>query len=186
MNAAAASGQPSVNIKPKPLPSQKTLLKLFKYDPETGHLFWRVKPCRRDPAGIKAGWPDKHGALLVNMNYLSYYVHRIIWKMLHNEEPPMIDHKDGQPGNNREDNLRAANDHLNQRNRKLLKRIKSASSKGVYKPRNKCYWVAQIKKNKVHCYIGSFSSEEEAHAAYLAKARELFGEFANDGYGPCL
>jgi HNH endonuclease len=174
------------SVKPKSLPAQGVLLNWFRYEPYTGKLFWRIKPSRRHEAGMEAGWADRNGALMVNFDYSHYYIHRIIWKMLHNEEPPMIDHKDGQPWNNREDNLRAANDNLNQRNRKLLKRPKSVAFKGVYKPRNRNFWIAQIKKNGVHHYLGSFASAEEAHAAYLIKARELFGEFANDGHGPCL
>jgi hypothetical protein len=39
-------------------------------------------------------------------------------------------------------------------------------------------WRARITKGGRRYSLGNYETAEEAHAAYIAKARELFGEFA--------
>lgn len=48
--------------------------------------------------------------------------------------------------------------------------------KGVRKKRNK--WESFLYSKGKGYYLGTFNSPEEASAAYLAKAREIYGEFA--------
>lgn len=106
----------------KPLPSQEELNNLFKYDPGTGILIWKI---RRTGKGTNAArlinYPAGHkwsadGRLKVDIGARSYFVHRIIWKMVHGTEPEEIDHIDWNPGNNRLENLRAATRSINRRN----------------------------------------------------------------------
>lgn len=54
--------------------------------------------------------------------------------------------------------------------------------KGIYwhKPNKK--WIARIKLNQKHYYLGSFVNEVEAAKAYDEKAKELFGEFARTNF----
>jgi AP2-like factor, euAP2 lineage len=49
---------------------------------------------------------------------------------------------------------------------------------GVSRCKGKGKWLAQITCNKIDYYIGSFSKELEAAAAYNKKAVELYGENA--------
>lgn len=44
-------------------------------------------------------------------------------------------------------------------------------------------WLAQIGHNRVNHHLGYFDTEQEAHAAYCAKAIEFYGLFANGGAG---
>ncbi len=107
----------------------------------------------------------------------SEYIHRIILsriigRSLNTDE--MADHIDGNPLNNRRDNLRVANRVQNAANSR--RRINNKSGfKGVRQRKDR--WHATINGR----FIGSFLTPEEAHAAYCAAAREKYGEFANFG-----
>jgi len=39
-------------------------------------------------------------------------------------------------------------------------------------------WIARIRKDSRDYFLGRFATAEEAHEAYVAAARLLFGEFA--------
>lgn len=86
-----------------------------------------------------------------------------------------IDHANGEPGDNRWNNLRQASVSQNMANKNV--RIDSRSKfKGVRKNCHK--WESRIKVNGRETYLGNFSSPEEAHAAYVGASRILYGDFA--------
>jgi hypothetical protein len=86
-----------------------------------------------------------------------------------------VDHKDGDPCNNRRSNLRIATSSDNGANRK---RTWAASGyKGVYSHGDR--WRAQITKDQRRRHLGLFNTPEEAARAYNSAAGELFGEFAH-------
>jgi hypothetical protein len=93
--------------------------------------------------------------------------------------PAYVDHADGDPSNDRWLNLREATPARNTAN---MKRHKDNTSgwKGVRSissdsgPR----WLASIGVNRKRLHLGTFLTCEEAQAAYMAKAREVFKEFA--------
>lgn len=77
---------------------------LLRYD--NGQLFWRkCKPGRQ--ISKPAGHADRHGYRRIMLDYKMYLAHRIIW-LLHYKEWPkgFIDHIDGNPRNNKLENLR--------------------------------------------------------------------------------
>lgn len=89
---------------------------------------------------------------------------------------PMVDHEDGDGLNNRWGNLRQSTQSQNTSNSRLSK-ANTSGFKGVVLEKGK--WRAKVTKNYVtHHVHGYFATAEEAHAAYLRKAKELFGEFA--------
>ena len=88
---------------------------------------------------------------------------------------PAIDHRDGNSTNNRWSNLRRATPSQNNANRRRP-RHNTSGYKGVYFRWG--FWRACIKRNGRRIYLGVFATPEEAHAAYVAAARKLFGEFA--------
>jgi hypothetical protein len=169
----------------RPLPSQDILNFLFSYDPETGVLTWKNDPGRKAHLiGKPAGFIDRRDFKGVQIGLWGYsrLAHRVIWKMLYNEEPAEIDHKDNDPWNNRISNLRAATRNTNAQNTLSMRTYKHlAKLKGCYRPKNRNSWVSQIKKDGVHHYLGCYKTEQEAHEVYVAKAKELFGEFYNTG-----
>jgi hypothetical protein len=50
--------------------------------------------------------------------------------------------------------------------------------KGFYWDAVNKKYAAQIKVNRKNIFLGRFTTSTRAHAAYLAAAREHFGEFA--------
>lgn len=108
---------------------------------------------------------------------------RVITKLVHRlvaaaflglTDAHQVDHKDGNRANNRLENLRLATHSQNRRNSKGNVRSQSGM-KGVY--RNGKRWVARIYVTGKSKHLGMFGTPEEAHAAYCAAAKELYGEF---------
>jgi hypothetical protein len=161
----------------KPELSQERLKELLHYDPDTGEFRWLVqnKSNRRtDIAGCRA--QSEHWC--INIKGRSYRAHQLAWLYMTGEwGRPLIDHRDGNPLNNRWDNLRLASHANNAANRGRL-RTNRSGFKGVCFDRRRGKWLAQITKDGRRYCIGRFATAEQAHAAYVAKAHELFGEFA--------
>jgi hypothetical protein len=125
------------------------------------------------PAGSVAGSLGQEGYRVINFKRKIYLAHRVIWVLMTGEQPPdLLDHRDTDRANLRWANLRPATVSLNGANA----RQKSGHKKGARKRGRR--FVSTISFQGRSIYIGSFASEDEAHAAYLAKAKELFGEFA--------
>ena len=59
-----------------------------------------------------------------------------------------------------------------------VERNNKSGFKGVHWNSNCCKWHAQIRIKGKQTYLGLFMTAEEAHAAYVAVAKEHFGEFA--------
>ena len=90
---------------------------------------------------------------------------------------PTIDHRDGDGTNNRWNNLRRASQSQNNANRRRP-RSNTSGFKGVSRCRRTGKWIAVIGKRGRMIYLGKFSTPQAAHAAYVAAARKLYGEFA--------
>lgn len=107
--------------------------------------------------------------------YTSLYLHQFVWLLSGNPPANEIDHRDGQPLNNSETNLRAATHAQNMRNRPL-QRNNTSGWVGVYQRGRK--WAAWIKANGKQKSLGSFASSMEARMAREAAMAEHHGEFA--------
>ncbi len=86
-----------------------------------------------------------------------------------------VDHRNGNPMDNRRSNLRVCTHQENCQGRRPNKNCLS-NYKGVSWFRGK--WRVVIGTNKKQLYLGRFSNEEEAAKVYDTKAKELFGEYA--------
>jgi hypothetical protein len=87
-----------------------------------------------------------------------------------------VDHKDGNGLNNVRDNLRLCTHQQNLFNRRK-NRSSTTGYKGVTQHRGK--FQAQIGLHGKNIYLGIYPTAKEAHEVYIAKAKELFGDFAN-------
>ena len=154
--------------------TQARALELFSY--QDGSLIWKVTNSNRAKAGTVAGTTRKDGYQKIRIGGKPNYLHRIVFLMHFGSVPAVIDHIDGDPGNNRIENLRAADMRLNQGNKRGEKR--GDTPKGVdWKPRIQ-KWQARLSIKGKQVYLGVYATKEEAHAAYMKAAHAYFGDFA--------
>ncbi len=152
--------------------TQVLVRELFDYD--DGRLYWRVTNSNRAVAGSTAGSVRPTGYWGVRINGRGHFVHRVVFLWHYGYSPEVVDHIDGNPENNRIENLRASTPRLNQGNRRGSREL----PKGVdYKPRTGRY-QARITVCGRQVYLGMYNTPEAAHAAYMEAARKHFGEFA--------
>jgi len=85
-----------------------------------------------------------------------------------------VDHKNGDPLDNRRQNLRLCTHAQNQHNTGLSC-VNTSGFKGVSKRGKR--WKAQIRINGKQTYLGTYDTPEEAGAAYDAAALKVQGEF---------
>lgn len=168
------------------------LHEFFRYDPETGVLYWRERTecwtsngeqCSEKErkrwntryAGKAAFGDNGQGYLRGGFLGQTAKAHRIIWAMQTGSWPEgVIDHINGNPSDNRWANLRAASHLQNMQNAKRRRDNKSGF-RGVNQNRSR--WEARITANGKTQHLGTFDTPEEAHAAYAKASAELHGEF---------
>jgi len=149
---------------------------MFDCDPEKGILIWKTRPVNsKYLIGTIAGWINKSsGYVMVKIKRKDYRSHRIIWFLMTGKWPEnQIDHINGIRNDNRFCNLREATSSQNNAN---SSKRNSTGYRGVHKDGKK--WRAQIRMNKKNIHLGLYDTPEEAHTVYVAKAKELFGEYA--------
>tara|TARA_R110000851_G_C12889568_1_gene546964 strand:+ start:183 stop:755 length:573 start_codon:yes stop_codon:yes gene_type:complete len=160
-------------------PTQEYLKSIFQYNPETGDLYWKVRPLNhfKNSHGMnvfnarfsnnKAGSPNDFGYIMVGINGKIYLAHRLIWCLFNGSYPPdHIDHINHNSADNRIFNLRPATGEENQRNRSISrKNISGTIGVSWCKRTNK--WVAQVTINGKTIFLGRFIDKADA-----IKARE--------------
>lgn len=138
-------------------------------------------------------WQYGSGGYAVRKEYLGYHylgykkkgkditksipMHRLIMGVIDNPDV-QIDHINGNPSDNRKENLRICTNAQNCRNRNKPNMETSSKYKGVsyYKATNS--WSAHIKLNYKKTHIGYYTLEEAAAMAYNVMAKLYHGEFA--------
>lgn len=160
--------------------SEITVHEWFVYDYFTGKMFWKSPLSNRVKVGDEAG-SIQAGYLRVGIFGKGFQVHRLVWKLCYGAIPEgyFIDHIDGNKLNNRLENLRLAT--YTENNRNARSRSGKSKYKGVYWFKRDSCWQAQIQVNGVKYHIGYFDDEEEAAKAYETVAKEIHGDFFNNG-----
>ncbi len=157
--------------------TKEELHELFEY--KDGALI-RKKYAGGSYPGEVAGWITKCNG----RNYWKFmfnrkicYVHRAVFLMHHGFLPKYIDHINGNPLDNRIENLRAATQSQNCANA-LLSKANTSGYKGVTYDKRLKKWVAQVGKDGKCIRFGMFEDINDAAAAYELGSRKLFGEFS--------
>lgn len=140
---------------------------------------WNTRWAGQEAGALCVGKTDSRWCLTTtwNPNRRSH----IVWALHRGEYPSdQIDHRDHDSLNDRIENLRVATQSQNMANTRRLKSNKTGY-KGVHFKKDKNKYVARISDQGRTKFLGYFSTPQEAHAAYVKAARELFGEFACPG-----
>ncbi len=152
------------------------LAECLSYNPKTGIFVWR----RTGPGvtqGMVAGAVNKFGYVKVKIDGRTYGAHRLAWLYTYGVMPDQrIDHRNLTKSDNRIENLRLATAEGNARNKTVPSNNKTGV-KGVSFYQKLDKYVAKIGYKGVQYHLGYFESKGDAARAYMAKARELHGEF---------
>ena len=165
------------------------LCECLAYDPPTGVLIWRERPLthfadERAHKSWLARFAGKHagaisdGYIIIAIMYNSIHfrpkAHRIAWALTTGTWPATeIDHRNGNPSDNRFDNLRPATKAEQQQNISARKTNQSGGLLGASFFKRTGRWSSQICISGRKTHLGFFSTKEEAHAAYLKAKKEL-------------
>jgi len=157
-------------------PSKEYLRRVFRYNPETGRLERKVVTHHWHKVVTSA--VDSRGHLQRVVGGISWGEHRLVYIYHHGVLPDEVDHINGVKVDNRIENLRACSRSQNKANAPKLVTNKSGY-KGVSLCKRRGKWKATICYNYKQHWLGYFDDPEEAHKAYIQKAKELFGDFAH-------
>ena len=148
------------------------LREVLLYEPATGEFTWIRRKGTKRPS---AGYINHYGYRVIVVDQQNYHAHRLAWLYVHGTWPAcLVDHVDYDKSNNAISNLREASETENQRNNRGL---------GYSLGHNSKNFEARIVVNKRMIRLGSYATEQEARARYLAAAKTYFGEFAQPDDG---
>lgn len=153
--------------------TQERLKELLHYDPETG-IFTRNTTVGGSIKGTKTGSKAANGYLLIRVDRVLHYAHRLAWLYMTGQWPvKFIDHINTIKIDNRFANLRQADKSQNMQNQ--IKPIKSNTSGflGVTWHKAARKWAARIQINNLYINLGLFTDPSVAHHAYLEAKRKL-------------
>lgn len=133
-------------------------------------------------ANKEAGCIKPDGYVRVRVMGTMHQAHRIIYAMHHGPIPDgsEVDHVNGNPSDNRIENLRLASRSQNNQNR-TVRRDSTTGIKGVYRRRDGKKWVAEIKVEGKKIHLGNFLRIEDAQEAVRAAREGTHREFAHHG-----
>lgn len=145
------------STKVKAILTQEILKELLDYNSETGVLYWKERDLKwfnkeHQCTAWNTKYADKVAERITNSKNGPYKVtcifdaniktHHVVW-MLHNGRwPEQIDHINGNPSDNRIENLRESNATLNNRNQKMQHNNKSGYT-GVHWCKMEKRWIAK-------------------------------------------
>lgn len=148
-----------MKIEPKIQPER--ISKMFRYDPETGDIWWIESgkgKIKKKPAGTVVS----NGYKAVMIDGDRYYCHRIAWVLTHGLWPEdQLDHINGVKTDNRLVNLRPATNLQNGRNFKVKANNTSGTTGIVWCNQTK-KWRALIKNNGKTIHLGRFVDKVDA------------------------
>ena len=126
-------------------------------------------------------WSSSNGYLVGNRDGRPVHLHRFVWELKYGALPEMLDHINQIRWDCRIANLRPATKSLNGRNMTRRRTKYHGLPRGVwFRPTFRKPYVVEIKIHGRRCALGSYTTVEEASAAYEAAAAKAISveEFA--------
>ena len=155
--------------------TSEELAGLMVYDPLTGLFTWIVQRGQRITPGKVAGYHASSGYVVIRTNGRNYKAHRLAILASTGEWPTdVVDHIDGNPANNKLDNLRVVTRSVNLQNQRKAHINNPSGYLGVaYSNKGVRRWGAVLKVDGKAKRFGYFFTPKEAHEAYLTAKREF-------------
>lgn len=158
------------------------LRNILDYNPYTGTFTWKVKAAKNTIVGAEAGcrYAQDSGKKRIGIRIEGrrYLAHRLAWLHVHGAWPVgQIDHRNGNPLDNRICNLRECSNAQNSWNKGPSRRSR-IGLKGVFMRKGRSGFYARIRIGDRRLFLGRFETAEDAHAAYCQAAKEHHREFA--------
>jgi hypothetical protein len=145
--------------------TQERLKSVIRYEPDSGGFFWIA-------SGKKAGSTRKDGYIVVRIDKVLHFSHRLAWLYVYGCWPShRTDHINGLKSDNRMSNLRDVSATVNAQNMRVLRKRTQSTYLGVQ--RNHSGWQAHITVDGDHYCLGTFKTPEEAHVKYMETKRAL-------------
>lgn len=145
------------------LPPIEKVRSLFEYNPNTGVI--RKVEAKRRPYGTR---------VVCGKRVLE---HHLAWLLYFGRWPEKdIDHINGDPTDNRIENLREVDHAINMQNRRAAQKNNLSSGVLGVTKRGEGRYFARIwigGKNGTNVHLGVFATAEEAHQAYLDAKRKM-------------
>lgn len=168
------------------------LKQVLRYDPATGEFAWLDRPeaefktrqgylaWRRTCWGKEPGTVRRDGYRRICIDCDNHWAHRLAWLYTHGDWPKgAIDHINGNPADNRIENLRDIPRGENQKNMSLSK-ANNSGVVGVQFSRKYGTWKAVISHLGRNIHLGSFATKTEAVDA-RQRAEQRYGFHPNHG-----
>jgi len=142
--------------------TQERLKEVLDYNPDTGIFRWKGMRCGRALAGEEAGWVDKDGYIMIQVDDRNYRSHRLA--ILFTEgymTENTVDHKNRIRSDNRRKNLREATHQCQNRNCGMMKN-NTSGIKGVCWNKDRRKWQPSIAVNRKFKTLGRHDDLLEA------------------------
>jgi hypothetical protein len=152
--------------------TKEELHELFEY--KDNNLYWKVNCGNNQMIGKKAGSQLANKYWHIRIKKKPIYTHRAVFLFHHGYLPKTIDHIDGNPSNNAIENLRAATQSQNNRNRREIPN--KYGHVGLTLLQGK-YWQPQLRVDGQRLYLGIYKNVEDAKTAYQNAVDKYCGEF---------
>jgi len=155
---------------------QRIVKELFEY--KDGELYWKL-PRSKIKVGNKVGWTDFLNYKVTEINGKHYKLHKLIFLMFYGYMPKYIDHIDGNPENNKIENLREVTHSQNMMNSKK-KKNNTTGYKNVLIDKTSGKYRVQIRHNKKTFRSKLQDSLENAILIANQQRAILHGEYSRE------